>query len=156
MHAVIAFISAGVLGLACRGGDKEQTPEERAAALSARRTPDAFEKAVRELGRRPWDEAFVALEQRFGSPTTLPFREVFPDVVHDLKAKGQPLPGGLVHTWSAAGGDGGATCVRLTAIAGPSPTTQMAVQRLPPDPKARTYTAYARCRAESKAASPPQ
>ena len=151
-RAAILLLFAGFPGLSCRGGDEKQSPEERAAASTARRTPDAFEAAVSELGKKPWDEAFVVLEQRFGSPHTLPFREVFPDVVQDMKAKGQPLPGGLVHTWSAAGREGDATCVRLTAIAGPSPTTQLAVQKLPPDPKGPLNLAYRSCLADVKAA----
>ena len=157
MRATIALLVTALLGLSCRGGDEKETTKApaagEAAAVPARpgHTQAAFESAVQELGRKPWSEAIAGLEQRFGPPTTLPFREVFPDVVQALREKGQPIPNDLVNIWAAASGDDRSTCVRLTAIKSSSPS-QLAVQTLKSDPDDRTYLAYRHCLANANAA----
>jgi hypothetical protein len=133
VRAVMLWLATCLLGISCRGdGEKESSTkraETPAASSSSTATPEAFDGAARELGRKPWKETAAGLEQRFGRSVKLPFREVFPDVVKELRVKGTPIPGYVVHTWYAAAGDQDQTCVRLTAIDGSSPS-QLAVQRL--------------------------
>jgi hypothetical protein len=139
-------LAAALLGLSCQGSEGKET-----AAGKPEHSQAAFEAAARELGRKPWSEAFPALEKRFGAPVTLPFREVFPDVVKALRDNGKMVPEYIVHTWSAAPPDG-ATCSRLTAIADLSPS-QLAVQSLPSDPGGPMFLAYSRCRADARASA---
>ena len=143
---------AAALLLSCQGSDAKETAAGKSAAAPVRpgHSQAAFEAAAQELGRKPWDETFAALTQRFGRPVSLPFREVFPEVVTALRDGGKMVPEYTVHTWSAAPADG-ATCARLTAIADLSPS-QLAVQNLPSDPGGPKFQAYSRCRADARAA----